>query len=58
MPVGRQGFVVATSNKQLNSLQHIVTVLDINGRAGVVLRDMSYSRAAPVRRCGAGCWVR
>ena len=35
----RQDFVVTTSNKQLNFLQHIMTVLDINGRAGVVLPD-------------------
>ncbi len=35
----RQDFVVTTSNKQLNFLQHIITILDINGRAGVVLPD-------------------
>lgn len=35
----RQDFVVTTSNKQLNFLQHILTILDINGRAGVVLPD-------------------
>ncbi len=35
----RQDFVVTTSNKQLNFLQHIMTILDINGRAGVVLPD-------------------
>lgn len=35
----RQDFAVTTSNKQLNFLQHIMTVLDINGRAGVVLPD-------------------
>ncbi len=35
----RQDFVVTTSNKQLNFLQHIMTILDINGRAGVVLTD-------------------
>src|SRR3954449_239640 len=37
--VFRQDFVVTTSNKQLNFLQHIMTVLDINGRAAVVLPD-------------------
>lgn len=37
--VFRQDFVVTTSNKQLNFLQHIMTILDINGRAGVVLPD-------------------
>jgi len=35
----RQDFVVTTSNKQLNFQQHIMTILDINGRAGVVLPD-------------------
>jgi type I restriction enzyme M protein len=35
----RQDFVVTTSNKQLNFLQHIMTILAIHGRAGVVLPD-------------------
>ena len=35
----RQDFVVTTANKQLNFLQHIMTILDINGRAAVVLPD-------------------
>jgi len=35
--IERQDFVVTTSNKQLNFLQHIATILDINGRAAVVL---------------------
>jgi type I restriction enzyme M protein len=35
----RQDFVTTTSNKQLNFLQHIMTILDINGRAAVVLPD-------------------
>ena len=30
---------MTTSNKQLNFVQHIKTILDINGRAGVVLPD-------------------
>lgn len=37
--IERQDFVVTTSNKQLNFLQHIATILDINGRAAVVLPD-------------------
>ncbi|MFI7279901.1 N-6 DNA methylase [Micromonospora chersina] len=37
--VERQDFVVTTANKQLNFLQHIATILDINGRAAVVLPD-------------------
>jgi type I restriction enzyme M protein len=37
--IERQDFVVTTANKQLNFVQHIATILDINGRAGVVLPD-------------------
>src|SRR4051794_21350805 len=37
--IERQDFVVTTSNKQLNFLQHIRTILAINGRAAVVLPD-------------------
>ncbi|MDP9317743.1 MAG: type I restriction-modification system subunit M [Actinomycetota bacterium] len=37
--IERQDFVVTTSNKQLNFLQHIATILEINGRAAVVLPD-------------------
>jgi type I restriction enzyme M protein len=35
----REDFWVTTSNKQLNFIQHIKTILDINGRAAVVLPD-------------------
>jgi len=35
----RQDFFVTTSNKQLNFLQHIMTILAENGRAGVVMPD-------------------
>ncbi|MCL2489573.1 MAG: type I restriction-modification system subunit M [Propionibacteriaceae bacterium] len=37
--IERQDFIVTTSNKQLNFVQHIATILDINGRAAVVLPD-------------------
>lgn len=37
--IERQDFVVTTANKQLNFLQHIRTILAINGRAAVVLPD-------------------
>lgn len=37
--IERQDFVVTTANNQLNFLQHIITILDINGRAAVVLSD-------------------
>lgn len=35
----RDDFKFTTSNKQFNFLQHIMTILDTNGRAGVVLPD-------------------
>jgi type I restriction enzyme M protein len=35
----REDFTVATSNKQLNFVQHILTVLRAGGRAAVVLPD-------------------
>ena len=35
----REDFTVATSNKQLNFLQHILTILKPGGRAAVVLPD-------------------
>jgi type I restriction enzyme M protein len=37
--IERQDFVVTTSNKQLNFVQHICTILAMNGRAAVVLPD-------------------
>jgi type I restriction enzyme M protein len=37
--IERSDFVVTTSNKQLNFVQHIMTILDTNGRAAVVLPD-------------------
>lgn len=37
--IERQDFVATTSNKQLNFVQHIATILGINGRAAVVLPD-------------------
>src|SRR4030066_2421469 len=35
----RQDFTVGTSNKQLNFIQHILTILKPGGRAAVVLPD-------------------
>jgi type I restriction enzyme M protein len=37
--IERADFVVTTSNKQLNFVQHIATILKMNGRAAVVLPD-------------------
>ncbi|HPM52573.1 MAG TPA: class I SAM-dependent DNA methyltransferase, partial [Rhodoglobus sp.] len=39
LAIERQDFSVSTSNKQLNFVQHIATILDVNGRAAVVLPD-------------------
>lgn len=39
LEIVRDDFWVTTSNKQLNFLQHIKSILDINGRAAVVLPD-------------------
>ncbi|MEM7252332.1 MAG: N-6 DNA methylase, partial [Pseudomonadota bacterium] len=35
----REDFKFTTSNKQFNFLQHIMTILEVGGRAGVVLPD-------------------
>jgi type I restriction enzyme M protein len=45
----RDDFVVETSNKQLNFLQHVVTILKIGGRCGIVLPDnvLFQGHAAP-----------
>lgn len=37
--IERTDFVVTTSNKQLNFLQHICTIMDTRGRAAVVVPD-------------------
>ena len=39
LEIVRDDFWVTTSNKQLNFMQHIKTIMDINGRAAVVLPD-------------------
>ena len=38
-PILRDDFWTSTSNKQLNFIQHIKTILKINGRAAVVIPD-------------------
>ena len=35
----REDFKFTTSNKQFNFLQHVMTIMDTNGRAGIVLPD-------------------
>ena len=39
LEIVRDDFWVTTSNKQLNFIQHIKTIMEINGRAAVVLPD-------------------
>ncbi|MGL4745377.1 MAG: HsdM family class I SAM-dependent methyltransferase [Dermatophilaceae bacterium] len=39
LEIERQDFAATTSNKQLNFVQHIMTILETNGRAAVVLPD-------------------
>jgi type I restriction enzyme M protein len=39
LEIVRDDFWVTTANKQLNFVQHIKTILDINGRAAVVVPD-------------------
>ena len=47
----RQDFRATTSNKQLNFLQHVKTLVKINGRAAIVVPDSGSSlRAVPARR--------
>ena len=53
--VVREDFWTSTSNKQLNFVQHIYSLLKIDGRAAVVCPTTCCSRAAPARRCGATC---
>ncbi len=43
----REDFLATTSNKQLNFLQHVMTLLGTKGRAAVVLPDSVLSEAGP-----------
>jgi type I restriction enzyme M protein len=51
----RDDFWASTSNKQLNFVQHIKTLLAINGRAAVVVPDNVLFEGGPARRCGGSC---
>ena len=57
LTVERPDFWATTSNKQLNFLQHVRTLLK-NTRDGRPswCRTTCCSRAAPGRRCAAACW--
>ena len=51
----RQEFPEATGNKQLNFLQHCMTVLDEDGTAAVVLSDNVLSRLGRASASVGGC---
>jgi type I restriction enzyme M protein len=51
----RDDFWASTSNKQLNFLQHVKTLLAINGRAAIVVPDNVLFEGGLARRYGATC---
>ena len=53
--VERPDFWASTSNKQLNFLQHVRTLLKTHGQAAIVVPETCYLRAAPGRWCAASC---
>jgi type I restriction enzyme M protein len=54
--VVRDDFWASTSNKQLNFVQHVKTLLQMNGRAAVVVPDnVLSSRAGPGRPSAGSC---
>ena len=53
----RDDFKFTTSNKQFNFLLHIMTILDTDGRAGVVLPTMCFLKPDGLARASASaCW--
>jgi tRNA1(Val) A37 N6-methylase TrmN6 len=53
----RQDFWTTSSNKQLNFIQHINTLLKPTGKAAVVVPDnVLFEAAAPVKPFGRSCW--
>src|SRR6266511_3346743 len=52
LTVVRDDFWASTSNKQLNFVQHVRTLLKINGRAAVVVPDNVLFEGGAGRRCG------
>ena len=52
----RDDFTVTTGNKQLNFLQHIMSILKVGGGAAVVMPDNVLFRGrARARPCGGAC---
>jgi type I restriction enzyme M protein len=57
MPYERQDFWETTANKQLNFLQHIVSMMKVTGKATVVLPDnVLFEGGAAARRSAASSW--
>ena len=54
--VERPDFWATTSNKQLNFLQHVRSLLKIHGRASIVVPDNVLFEEEPERPCGGSCW--
>ena len=52
----RQDFWATTSNKQLNFVQHIRTMLKTTGRAAVVVPDNVLFEGGAGETCGRSCW--
>ena len=51
----RPDFLATTSNKQLNFLQHVRTLLRVHGSAAIVCRITCCLKAGPGRQCAGGC---
>jgi type I restriction enzyme M protein len=51
----RQDFWTTTKNKQLNFVQHVKTLLKVNGRCAIVVRTTCSSRAGPGKPSAAIC---
>ena len=54
----RDDFIATTSNKQLNFLQHVMSILQTDGRPRWCCRTTCCSRAVLARRCAAGSCAR
>ncbi len=56
LTVFRDDFWATTSNKQLNFVQHVVSLLKMNGRAAVVVPDNVLFEGARGKRFAVSCW--
>jgi type I restriction enzyme M protein len=52
----REDFWTSTSNKQLNFVQHIYTLLKIDGRCAMVVPDNVLFEGGAGEKCGATCF--